>query len=275
MQKSNRATFGHYLPLIAGAGSVFTLAAVLFLFVFNIPEAAPFFIIFGVIECGCMIAYALLPAGGKRVARMLSMILIGGMLFFMAGILGRQNFQVEGLFFLVLGGVFGGAFIHFGMKVLGSLVSGRSWCSWGCWSAALFDFLPYKRDIRWKGGAWRFSRYVHILLSAGITTGLVLGAGYAAVRGAGLAEGTPDVLYWFAGGNVLYYASGIVLAIIMKDNRAFCKYLCPVAILLKAGNIVSLVRVKAMKKDCTGCSACETACPAGIAITAYASNGDG
>ena len=37
----------------------------------------------------------------------------------------------------------------------------------------------------------------------------------------------------FLAGNAVYYISGIVLAFVLKDNRAFCKYLCPVTVFLK------------------------------------------
>lgn len=34
-------------------------------------------------------------------------------------------------------------------------------------------------------------------------------------------------------GNALYYALGIALAFALRDNRAFCKYICPVTVFLK------------------------------------------
>lgn len=42
------------------------------------------------------------------------------------------------------------------------------------------------------------------------------------------------IMFWlFLAGNALYYISGIALAFIFKDNRAFCKYLCPITVFLK------------------------------------------
>jgi hypothetical protein len=38
--------------------------------------------------------------------------------------------------------------------------------------------------------------------------------------------------YWLLGGNIFYYASGIALAYLLKDNRAFCKYVCPITAVL-------------------------------------------
>ena len=47
----------------------------------------------------------------------------------------------------------------------------------------------------------------------------------------------------FLAGNVLYYIAGITLAFIFKDNRAFCKYLCPITVFLKPMSYFSLLRV--------------------------------
>mgnify|MGYP002441214841 CR=1 FL=1 len=47
----------------------------------------------------------------------------------------------------------------------------------------------------------------------------------------------------FLAGNVIYYISGIALAFALKDNRAFCKYLCPVTVFLKPMSYFSVLRV--------------------------------
>ena len=39
--------------------------------------------------------------------------------------------------------------------------------------------------------------------------------------------------YAFIVGNIVYYIVGIVLTFAFKDNRAFCKYVCPVTVFLK------------------------------------------
>ena len=50
-------------------------------------------------------------------------------------------------------------------------------------------------------------------------------------------------------GNAVYYAVGIALAFAFRDNRAFCKYLCPITIFLKASSRFSLMRVEADPKN--------------------------
>ncbi|XRO77854.1 4Fe-4S binding protein [Methanocaldococcus sp. 10A] len=40
-------------------------------------------------------------------------------------------------------------------------------------------------------------------------------------------------LLWFVSSLSIYYILGIIFAFIFKDNRAFCKYLCPIPIIQK------------------------------------------
>ena len=43
-----------------------------------------------------------------------------------------------------------------------------------------------------------------------------------------------QIMFWlFLAGNALYYLVGIVFAFMFQDNRAFCKYLCPITVFLK------------------------------------------
>ena len=51
-------------------------------------------------------------------------------------------FQIEGLFFDLLGGVLMAAVIHYLIaKLIGPLLFGRVWCGWACWTAMLLDQL--------------------------------------------------------------------------------------------------------------------------------------
>ena len=61
----------------------------------------------------------------------------------------------------------------------------------------------------------------------------------------------------FIVGNILYYIVGIILAFLFKDNRAFCKYICPVTIFLKPMSYFSVVRVKCDKEKCISCGKCK------------------
>ena len=74
------------------------------------------------------------------------------------------------------------------------------------------------------------------------------------------------MFYLFIIGNILYYLSGIILAYIFKDNRAFCKYLCPVTIFLKPMSYFSLLRVHFDKTKCINCKKCLKVCPMNVEV---------
>ena len=72
-------------------------------------------------------------------------------------------------------------------------------------------------------------------------------------------------MFWaFIIGNIIYYAIGIILAIILKDNRAFCKYICPITVFLKPMSYFSVLRVKCDKEKCVSCKKCVNECPMNV-----------
>jgi polyferredoxin len=75
-----------------------------------------------------------------------------------------------------------------------------------------------------------------------------------------------DQVMWvaFIAGIALYYIAGIALAFALKDNRAFCKYVCPIAVFLKPASYFSRIRVKVDESKCIDCGECERACPMNV-----------
>lgn len=67
-------------------------------------------------------------------------------------------------------------------------------------------------------------------------------------------------------GNFLYYLSGIVLAVVFQDNRAFCKYLCPITVFLKPMSYFSLLRIRCDQAKCISCGRCKAACPMDVGM---------
>ncbi len=221
-----------------------------------------------------MTLFALLPGRGKSVARGVAMFLVGSFILVLAGLLGRNNFQIEGFFFQIFSGTLSGVIVHFAVgKIVGPVLTGRVWCGWGCWTGMILDLLPYKIGIVWQGKTLPRMRSFHLALVLLLTGVLYYGFSTTTVQtdpdaiAAGM--GTKAGLLWFVVGNALYYVAGIVLAIRFKDNRAFCKYLCPVTVFLKTGARVALVRIAGDSKQCTACGTCSTRCPMGIDIPAY------
>ncbi len=252
----------------------FTIASLIFTVVLKEPSPVPVFILFALIQAGSMSLYALLPGRGRRVARMVSMFLMGTMLFVLVGVMSRTNIQLEGFFFYLFSGAMSGAIVHFLMgKTIGTIVFGRNWCSWGCWTAMILDLLPFKNDTRRHTGWVSSFRYIHFALALLIPAVLFFGLNHTIIHTDAQAlksgVGTFQELVWFLTGNAIYYAVGITLAVVLRDNRAFCKYVCPVSIFLKLGSSITLLRIKGKKQGCTDCRACTKACPMSIEIPSY------
>ncbi len=243
--------------------------------------------------------WPLLDRKNKPWARRLSQVLVGGYMFFGLGLgliyLGfgavmPENMQIEGFWFMVFAGVFQAAAIHyFVAKIAGPAVFNRGWCGWTCWTAAVLDLLPWKRSPGRLPGRWGRLRYLHFALALALTSGLVFLFSYGLERHHGMvAYGAlpfeipvtryPDMfhipeVWWFLLGNLFYYASGIGLAAVLKDNRAFCKYVCPIVGFLKPAASVSVMRIGAGNDRCTRCRACERVCPMDIEIVRYVDEG--
>ena len=103
----------------------------------------------------------------------------------------------------------------------------------------ILDYLPFSRNKQGRlSTKWGNLRYVHFALSLGLILVLWYGFGYRVQPGGSINE-----LYWIIVGNVLYYAIAITLAFALKDNRAFCKYVCPITAMLKVTSRFSLQKI--------------------------------
>jgi polyferredoxin len=203
--------------------------------------------------------YQLLPRHKKPIGRRLAQFLVGVYMVGFLGLFVLQNMQLEGLLFYLFTGIFSGAIIHYSIaKLFGPLIFGRGFCGWACWTAMVIDLLPYDRSKGWVPRPWRGLRHVHFLLSVGLVATLVALFRYRP------GHWTP--LWWLLAGNVFYYATAIPLAILLKDNRAFCKYLCPIPVLMKLGSRFSLLKMKGVIERCDSCMACVKMCPMDIRI---------
>jgi polyferredoxin len=210
-----------------------------------------------------------LPREKFGLARRLSQVLIGAYMLGYVGLVGGENMQIEGFWFYLFSGVFAGATLHYFIaKIAGPFVFSRGWCGWACWTAMFLDLLPWKKPARPTSKPWMRLRYLHffMILAAAVYIFFVLGDRSAA--------GDRSVeLAWLLAGNVAYYAVGLSLAAILKDNRAFCKYLCPIAVFMKVGARFSLMKIRIDADKCVDCKLCEKSCPMQVPITAYKDRG--
>jgi ferredoxin len=202
--------------------------------------------------------------------RRVVLALVGGSLFAVSLALAR-NVQIEGLVFGLLGGVVVGPVVHYALaKLAVPLAAGRVWCGWACWTAALLDQLPYPRATGWRSRRLRRLRSWHLVLIVTVVATLVLGLGYD--RG---AVGR-DAAWWFLAGNLVYWSIGIALALALRDNRAFCKYACPVATILRVTSRPALLKIEGDPAACADCAshACATVCPMGVDVPAIVLAGE-
>mgnify|MGYP002230119593 FL=1 len=81
-----------------------------------------------------------------------------------------------------------------------------------------------------------------------------------------VAHSRKIMFYLFLLGNAFYYIAGIALAYIFKDNRAFCKYLCPITVFLKPMSYYSLLRVHCDESKCVHCNKCLKVCPMNVEV---------
>lgn len=192
-------------------------------------------------------------------ARRVTQLLVGMYMLFYLGLIRQENMQIEGFWYYLFLGVFEAATIHYAVaKLFGPLIFGRGWCGYACWTAMVLDFLPYKvpEQPRRKGLEWL--RYLVFLASLGFVVVLFLAQ----------VDHMEDIIFWaFIIGNVLYYLVGIGLACLFKDNRAFCKYICPITVFLKPMSYFSLLRIKCDTSKCISCGKCRRVCPMNVDMT--------
>ena len=118
----------------------------------------------------------------------------------------------------------------------------------------ILDLLPYKapKFARKKIG---WIRYIVFLLSLLFVSALFIFK----------VDNIENIMFWsFIIGNCIYYFIGIVLAFIFKDNRAFCKYICPITVFLKPASYFSYLRIKCDHSKCINCKKCLKTCPMNV-----------
>ncbi len=213
--------------------------------------------------------YSTLPKKGKPIGRRLTLFLIGLFLIGFAIFSQHENSQLEGAIFGLLTGVIQmGVFHYLIAKIFGPVLFSRMWCGWACWTVMVLDLLPFKRPAGRLPGRWGWLRYLHFGLSLTLVLILVFVVGFR--NG---ATGTAAVA-WFIIGNLLYYVIGIGLAYALKDNRAFCKYVCPVSVPLKVTSRFSVIKIGGEATKCNDCGACVKMCPMDVRIPEYILNGE-
>ncbi len=191
-------------------------------------------------------------------ARRVAQFLVGTYMLVYLGLISNENMQIEGFWYYLFTGGFEAATIHYAVaKIFGPLIFGRGWCGFACWTAMILDLLPYKTPEQHRK-KWGFIRYITFVLSFLFVSALFLAQ----------VKDMERIMFWaFLVGNFLYYTVGIILAFALKDNRAFCKYICPITVFLKPMSYFSLMRIKCDESKCISCGKCKRVCPMDVDVT--------
>lgn len=242
----------HYLPPLLMWLLFETIAVILWLMLDNI------FYLFNFSYIGIAISVGIFLYGQKKkYARHVVQFAVGLYMLVYLGFFCRENMQIEGFWYYLFLGVFEAATIHYAVaKIFGPLIFGRGWCGYACWTAMILDLLPFHTPAASRKN-WGFIRYIVFGVSL-VFVGLlfVLQVPYK-----------ENIMWWsFIAGNIVYYLVGIVLAYCCKDNRAFCKYICPITVFLKITSKFSLFRIKVDEKKCVSCGKCERVCPMDVEV---------
>jgi polyferredoxin len=216
--------------------------------------------------------YVFLPRKRKPIGRLLAQGLVGFYMLGILGFIGMENMQIEGFFLYLFAGLYYAAVLHYIIaKIIGPLIFSRGWCGWACWTAMILDLFPYKRNKTGRVRGFGWIRYL-MFFSSLIFIVIIWFFADPSLK-EDLTKTSTSSLYLLIGGNILYYIIGISLVFATRDNRAFCKYICPITLFLKAGARFSLLKIKSDKKKCTNCGACDRVCPMDIKISSYAADG--
>lgn len=193
---------------------------------------------------------------GWKYARVAVQFGVGTYMFLFLGVICKENMQIEGFWYFLFLGVFEAAVIHYVVaKIMGPLIFGRGWCGYACWTAMILDLLPYKRPENTPIKKLSYIRYIMFIISFSFVGFLFLAK----------VENIEDIMFKsFIIGNLVYYLVGIILAFKLKDNRAFCKYICPITVFLKPMSYFSLSRVRVNEEKCVSCNKCRSVCPMNV-----------
>ena len=158
-----------------------------------------------------------------------------------------------------------------------TLLARKAFCGWVCpvgallvWVARRARRLFRRRDF---SGLWPLPRRIDralkiglraavlaVILAATWTTGELVFRGYDPYYIAFSANGH-DVRPWS------YAVLGGLLAVGLVLPLAWCKYLCPLGVVLWPFSAVGALRLARREHHCTGCGACDRACPQQLAVS--------
>ena len=130
----------------------------------------------------------------------------------------------------------------------------------------VLERLPVGKGSGRRKGVWVWTPLVGVAVSFAAAALFVL---VSDSRPGGASGHMHTNSVWsIAAGVGVYYAAAIALALALRDQRAFCKYLCPTGFILRWTSRPALLHISAQAEACTGCETCTQVCPMDIPVAA-------
>ena len=233
-----------------------------------------FFFVF--IPIGASISLGILINIYKQgLGRKISFILIALIFLLFLGVYQHENLQIEETViyfaYFINTGIFTRVLIHYAIaKVFGPFIFGRGYCGWACYTAALFEWLPIKENNKIPE-KYTYIR-IPVLITSLIVPFILVANGYDYLNKHVIYPKVNQFI-WFLIGNMIYYVIGIILAVLFRKKRAFCKIFCPVSLVMKLQTRISIVKIRPSNNKCIECGKCNNTCPMDVDVRSYIKNG--
>jgi ferredoxin-type protein NapH len=215
------------------------------------------------------------PQKEKDRGRRICLLLVGVIVLFCMSLYEKANFHPEEIVFsldyLFSRGVITETLIFFFfMRIVLSFIVGRSCCGWGCRTAALFEWLPIKKNNP-VPKKYTNIRYIVLFLSLILPFFLIVlnlesGEEHYTTR-----YDDNSILWWVIISNALYYIAGTILAFRFQKQRAFCKILCPEGLIMSFPARLAGLKKGPAGPECIECGRCNQVCPMDVNPMTYIS----
>jgi ferredoxin-type protein NapH len=146
-------------------------------------------------------------------------------------------------------------------------------CPFGFFQEILHSISPWKTNKSALPRSFRYTKWGVFIVLVILVPALGIAQGFCAwlcpsgtifaglpLIGAneGLRTSIGVTFYWKLALSIL------IILYVMREKRAFCRYLCPLGLMLGFFNKISLYQIKLDKNKCTTCKACQKSCPMGL-----------
>jgi polyferredoxin len=159
--------------------------------------------------------------------------------------------------------------------IVGVILVGGAFCGWICPFGAFQDLLAWIRvklhlpEVRVPARLDRiltYGRYVSLvgIIAATIASVKLWFAGwdpYRTIFGLGWLFEFNLAENWLA-----YLVALVVVAVVLLIPRAWCRYACPLGGAISLLGNLSLLRIRRVESECSGCAVCNRSCPVKVDV---------